>query len=140
MGHSRPLFRYFRLFNTQLTVNKCSMYKINLPMTGFKPRTSGIGSDHSTNWATTTARITLILFPVISNNRQKLLFKNCHRLDSNLIPLRRNVCSRKILVEYTAKFPFTCQPYKKHILYKSPSKVCLRSRMRERERDGIVWL
>ena len=104
-------------------------------MTGFKPRTSGIGSDHSTNWATTTARITLILFPVISNNRQKLLFKNCHRLDSNLIPLRRNVCSRKILVEYTAKFPFTCQPYKKHILYKSPSKVCLRSRMRERERE-----
>ena len=24
MGHSRPLFLYFRLFNTQLTVNKCS--------------------------------------------------------------------------------------------------------------------
>ena len=27
MGHSRPLFLYFRLFNTQLTVNKCSIYK-----------------------------------------------------------------------------------------------------------------
>ena len=26
-----------------------------LPMTGFEPRTSGIGSDCSTNWATTTA-------------------------------------------------------------------------------------
>ena len=26
-------------------------------MTGFEPRTSGIGSDHSTNWATTTALI-----------------------------------------------------------------------------------
>ena len=26
MGHSRPLFLYFRLFNTQLTVNKCSIY------------------------------------------------------------------------------------------------------------------
>ena len=24
-------------------------------MTGFEPRTSGIRSDHSTNWATTTA-------------------------------------------------------------------------------------
>ena len=24
-------------------------------MTGFEPRTSGIGSDRSTNWATTTA-------------------------------------------------------------------------------------
>ena len=27
----------------------------SLPMTGFEPRTSGIGSDRSTNWATTTA-------------------------------------------------------------------------------------
>ena len=27
-----------------------------MPMTGFEPRTSGIGSDRSTNWATTTAR------------------------------------------------------------------------------------
>ena len=26
-------------------------------MTGFDPRTSGIGSDRSTNWATTTALI-----------------------------------------------------------------------------------
>ena len=26
-------------------------------MTGFEPRTSGIGSDRSTNWATTTARL-----------------------------------------------------------------------------------
>ena len=25
VGHSRPLFLYFRLFNTQLTVNKCSI-------------------------------------------------------------------------------------------------------------------
>ena len=25
-------------------------------MTGFEPRTSGIGSDRSTNWATTTAQ------------------------------------------------------------------------------------
>ena len=28
-------------------------------MTGFEPRTSGIGSDHSANWATTTAHIYL---------------------------------------------------------------------------------
>ena len=27
MGHSRPLFLYFRLFNTQLTVNNCSIYE-----------------------------------------------------------------------------------------------------------------
>ena len=28
-------------------------------MTGFEPRTSGIESDHSTNWATTTAQFLL---------------------------------------------------------------------------------
>ena len=27
MGHSRPLFLYFRLFNAQLTVYKCSILK-----------------------------------------------------------------------------------------------------------------
>ena len=26
MGHSRPLFLYFRLFKTHVTVNKCSIY------------------------------------------------------------------------------------------------------------------
>ena len=30
-------------------------------MTGFEPRTSGIGSDRSTNWATTTAQYTQFL-------------------------------------------------------------------------------
>ena len=44
MGHSRPLF--FFVFSIQLTVNV--RYKF-LPMTGFEPRTSGIGSDRSTN-------------------------------------------------------------------------------------------
>ena len=58
MGHSRPLFLYFRHFNAQLTVNKCSIYIYKfLPMTGFEPRISGIGSDHSTNWATTTSQL-----------------------------------------------------------------------------------
>ena len=30
-------------------------------MIGFEPRTSGIGSDHSTNWATTTAQENVLL-------------------------------------------------------------------------------
>ena len=34
-------------------------------MTGFEPRTSGIGSDRSTNWATTTALGLLLLQYVI---------------------------------------------------------------------------
>ena len=49
MDHSRPHFPYFHLFylNVQL-VNKI------LLMLGFEPQISGFGSDHSTNWATTT--------------------------------------------------------------------------------------
>ena len=48
------LFSFF-----QYTVDSKQMFYINkfLPMTGFEPRTSGIGSDRSTNWATTTALI-----------------------------------------------------------------------------------
>ena len=42
------LFFFIFVFSTQ---------KINdLSMTGFKPRTSGVGSDYSTNWATTTVQ------------------------------------------------------------------------------------
>ena len=51
MGHSQPLFLCFCLFyfNAQL-VDKI------LLMLGFDPRVSGVRSDRSTNWATTTAR------------------------------------------------------------------------------------
>ena len=45
MGHSRPLFLYFRLL-IQLKVNV--QYKFSL-MIGFELQTSGIGSDWSTN-------------------------------------------------------------------------------------------
>ena len=45
-------FSLFSYFQIQLTVHV--QYKF-LPMTGFKPWTSGIRSAHSTNWATTTA-------------------------------------------------------------------------------------
>ena len=33
-------------------------------MTGFEPQTSGIGSDHPTNWATTTALENLFILPL----------------------------------------------------------------------------
>ena len=52
VGHSRPLFIYFRLFNT---VDNKQMFNKILPMTGVEPWASGIESDHSTNWATTTS-------------------------------------------------------------------------------------
>ena len=46
VGHSRPLFIYFRLFNT---VDNKQMFNKILPMTGVEPRISGIESDRSTN-------------------------------------------------------------------------------------------
>ena len=51
VGYSRPLFIYFRLFNT---VDNNQMFNNILLMTGVEPGTSGIESDRSTNWATTT--------------------------------------------------------------------------------------
>ena len=46
VGHSQPLFIYFRLINT---VDIKQMLNKILPMTGVEPRTSGIESDRSTN-------------------------------------------------------------------------------------------
>ena len=55
MGHTRPLFLYFFVFSIHSWQKTNVQYKYKfLPMTGFEPRTSGIGSDRSTNWATTT--------------------------------------------------------------------------------------
>ena len=51
MGHSWPLFLYFFRFSNSIVklVDKI------LPMTVFESQISGVGSDRSTNWATTTA-------------------------------------------------------------------------------------
>ena len=51
MGHSWPLFVLFSFFLHSWQ----HMFNINLSMIGFEPRTSGVGSNCSTNWATTTA-------------------------------------------------------------------------------------
>ena len=48
------LFLFIFVFSIQLILNK--MLNKILPMTGVDPRTSGIDSDRSTNWATTTSR------------------------------------------------------------------------------------
>ena len=58
MGHF-GLFLYFRLFTT---VDNDYLNKSQLPITGFEPRTSGVESDHFTNWATTTAQKESVFF------------------------------------------------------------------------------
>ena len=48
-----PCLFFIFVFSIQLKVKQCNIKF--LPMTGFELRTSGVGSDRSTNWATTTA-------------------------------------------------------------------------------------
>ena len=50
MGCSQPLFLYFCVFSIVQLVDKI------LLMSGFEPQISGVGSNRSTNWATTTPR------------------------------------------------------------------------------------
>ena len=58
MGHSWPLFLQFCLFYLYVQlVDKTS------PMLGFEPRTFGVGSDRSTNWATSAAPSFKIILP-----------------------------------------------------------------------------
>ena len=80
MVHSGPLFLYVRLFNTVNVHFKC------LPMTGFKLLTPGIGSDHSTNWATTTALVIKFNTPSISSTHWCL--QECNQ--TKTIWLKRN--------------------------------------------------
>ena len=67
MGQSRP-------FNT---VDRKIQYKF-LPMTGFEPWTSGVGSNRSTNWATTIALESpfnrKLFLPTIGSNPWLMLF------------------------------------------------------------------
>ena len=57
MGNSRSLFLYFSSFLTLRKVIK------KLLTAGFKPGSSGVGSNYSTNYATTTA--TLMIFKLV---------------------------------------------------------------------------
>ena len=61
-----PFPATFSLFSSfQYTDDSKQMLYNFLPMTGFEPWTSGIGSDRSSNWATTTAQ-TFIFYNRIS--------------------------------------------------------------------------
>ena len=62
------LFLFIFAFSIELTVNV--QYKF-LPMTGFKPGTSEMGSDHSTNWATTTAQWAFPILLQVSSHVQQ---------------------------------------------------------------------
>ena len=67
---SRPLFPLILSFR-HLTVTNVQ-YK-SLPMTGVEPQISVVGCDHSANWTTTTAPISL-LYSFISSQSQSMIF------------------------------------------------------------------
>ena len=90
MDHSRPLFLYF-VYSIQLTVNNVQC-TFSVPMTWFELRTSGVGSDRSTNWAKTTSRNSfppwltepiLAKFGTLSVN---YTWTRCHQLCCNKCP------------------------------------------------------
>ena len=78
------LFFFIFVCSIQLTVNVRHKF---LPMTGFEPRTSGFGSDRSTNWATTTALSFDLFLPLQQFKVNSVLLKNCRGLVSNLCAL-----------------------------------------------------
>ena len=87
------------VFSIQLTAKKCSIYK-SLPTTGFEPRTSGVGSYRSTNWATTTAQVArfsplwnLLLTILISVSALKIYVLTLHKRICQLPILRNNMTS-----------------------------------------------
>ena len=55
---------FFFISSYQYSWQETIALYISLSMTGFEPRTSGIASNHSTNWATTTARYTKLNYVV----------------------------------------------------------------------------
>ena len=52
------------------------MFIKNLLMTGFEPQSSGFGPDHSTNWSTTNAQMTILL---INNFNTKIFWSSKRR-------------------------------------------------------------
>ena len=67
MGHSQPLFLYFCLYQIFIIQLEDKIF----PMTGFELRISGVGSDRSTNCATTIAQVDH-LFMKINENRVQM--------------------------------------------------------------------
>ena len=73
MGHSRPLF----LFSSfQYSWQNTNLPYKSLPMTVYEPQNSGVVSNRSTNWATTTAQpVSILTNPTGTIVLPKAIFK-----------------------------------------------------------------
>ena len=115
MGHSLPLFLYFRLFN-KVDRKQINVQNKSLSMTGFEPRTSGDGSNRSTNWATTTAHHRLLFQFIFS------LFKQHYKVYNKYIDWLKIVqLTRKL--KFTPTIPDLIERF--HIIVFQPPKNCL---------------
>ena len=72
-----PFPASFTLFLSFLHLWSINVHCKILPMAGFKPCTSGIGRDHSANWATTTAVVYLLFATNNSNPEFEACFVRC---------------------------------------------------------------
>ena len=111
-----PFPASFCLFNT--VDSKHSIYI--LPMAGFKLRPSGVGSNHPTNWAKTTARYLSVLL------KQENVFANCQfswNLDSTYLCIAKsNEFNSKNIAKYCG--------YRKHfetVYFNRASRIILSS-------------
>ena len=111
MGNSLPLFLYFCLFNTVDSVQVNVRYK-SLPMTGFEPRTSSLGSDRSCNWVTTTAQHELFTF--VPSWDKVEIYKTVHTMIG--WPHLRNFIWLSTFIGYIWLATFTSSIFGIHIL------------------------
>ena len=95
-----PFPASFYLFSSfHYTVDSKQMSNNFLPMTGFKPRTSGIGSNRSTNWATQPMPWATQPLPKNLHFRQGFRFR-LSPLASNLQVLSRYHCIDNLAAKY----------------------------------------
>ena len=85
MDHSEPLVFFIFVFSNVQLVDKTSQ------MSGLEPRISGVGSDRSTNWATTTAQQNNIFNVVKSFVQQQLVLQVWKQVgsDASMFPATR---------------------------------------------------
>ena len=88
-------------------------------MTGFEPRTSGIGNNSSTNWATTTAQVIQILTPTSR--------KQCSRYDKIVDTENTHSSSLDLMSEHESiqlQAFWSAKWYYYQAIYISPLQLC----------------
>ena len=100
------------------------MFHKNLPASGFEPRTSGINSDRSANWATTTAT------PLSTLLRSQVL--NYFSLNVFYFAFYKSAFSSEIIIfkpKVYQKFSKAIKPFRENVCFLKKFKTTLLCRM-----------